>query len=156
MATTTSPAAQLVAAGTGETFHVGGVQVRVLEDGTHTDNRLGAVEISIAPRTAQTPPHYHAMHDETFLVTKGTVRFATASGPLDVAAGGYVVVPVGAVHTFSNPFDEPAVFFNSFTPAYYVQYLRDLSQLEASGGLTPARILATMAHYATEPASLPA
>ncbi|WP_375419217.1 cupin domain-containing protein, partial [uncultured Hymenobacter sp.] len=139
------PAIVLVAPSTGETFTVGPITIRVLEDGTNTDNRLGAVEITVPPGTDQTPQHYHNMHDETFLVTKGKVRFTTGEHHDDVDAGGYVVAPVRAPHTFSNPFAETAVFFNTFTPAYYVNYLRQLSSLEATGGLSPERILAVMA-----------
>ena len=40
-----------------------------------TDNRLGAVEVTIPPHTQGPQPHWHEMHDETFLITKGTVRF---------------------------------------------------------------------------------
>lgn len=53
------------------------------------------------------------MHDETFLVTKGVVRFhmhgSDGQSMTDAKVGDYVVVPVRAPHTFSNPFDEEAV-----------------------------------------------
>lgn len=39
------------------------------------DNRISAVELIIPPKTPGPPAHWHEMHDETFLVTKGTVRF---------------------------------------------------------------------------------
>ena len=92
------------------------------------------------------------MHDETFLVISGTFRFTVGDTDHDFHAGDYVVVPTGASHTFSNPFDETAVFFNSFTPAYYVNYLRDLAALGAKDGLSQEAILNVMARYATEPA----
>jgi quercetin dioxygenase-like cupin family protein len=142
-------ALNIVSKSDGETFHIGPIHIRVLEDGSRTDNRLGAVEITVPPHTDQTPPHLHRMHDETFLVTKGRLRFTTDEDRHDVDMGGYVVVPVGARHTFSNPFEETAVFFNSFTPAYYVDYLRDLSHLTE---ITPQNILKVMAAYATLPA----
>lgn len=69
-------------------------------------------------------------------------------------------MPVRAAPAFSNPFlvrrpDESASFYNSFTPAYYVQYLRDLAQVAAHQALFPTRVLAVMAYYATEePATL--
>ena len=44
---------------------------------------------------------------------------------------------------------QTAVFFNSFTPAYYVDLLRDLSLLTE---ITPLNILKVMAAYATLPA----
>lgn len=62
------------------------------------------------------------MHDETFLVTKGTVRFHIPEAPglepkiVDAKEGDYVVVPTRAPHTFSNETDEEARFFNTFTP----------------------------------------
>ncbi len=52
------------------------------------------------------------MHDETFLITAGTVRFHTKiTGDIDAKVGDYIVVGTRAVHTFSNPFDED---FNRF------------------------------------------
>lgn len=42
---------------------------RVLEDGTHTQNRLGIIE-SLIPARSQGPIfHYHEMHDEGFVIT---------------------------------------------------------------------------------------
>jgi mannose-6-phosphate isomerase-like protein (cupin superfamily) len=142
---------QFIKTGKGETFTIGPITVRVLEDGSHTDNRVGAVEIIVPPATDQTPLHLHRMHDETFLITKGAIRFNTGDKNFDAQAGDYVVIPVGVVHTFSNPFKDTAVFFNTFSPAYYVNYLRELSGFAKTGQLTPQNVLRIMAHYATEP-----
>ena len=141
----------IVSGSSDETFKAGPIQIRVLEDGSRTDNRLGAVMITVPPKVDQIPPHLHRMHDETFLVMSGKLRFSAGDDSYDVAAGGYVVVPIGASHKFTNPFDEPAVFFNSFTPAYYVNYLREISRLETAGQITKEDILKVMARYATEP-----
>jgi quercetin dioxygenase-like cupin family protein len=142
----------IVPGGSSETFKAGPIQIRVLEDGSRTDNRLGAVMITVPPKVDQIPPHLHRMHDETFLVISGKLRFSAGKDSHDVAAGEYVVVPIGAPHKFTNPFDEPAVFFNSFTPAYYVNYLREISRLEGAGQINKEDILKVMARYATEPA----
>jgi quercetin dioxygenase-like cupin family protein len=125
----------------GELIKMGPIEIRVLEDGRNTDNRIGSVVLKIGPKTKgvglslpRFPTklidmyfkpilHWHRMHDETFLITKGKVRFHTDKGDHDTAAGDYVVVPPKSIHSFSNPFDEPAEFFNTFTPAYYVDYL---------------------------------
>jgi quercetin dioxygenase-like cupin family protein len=88
-------ALKIVSKSDGEAFHIGPIHIRVLEDGSRTDNRIGAVEITVPPHTDQTPPHLHRMHDETFLVTKGRLRFTTDEDHYDVDMGGYVVVPVG-------------------------------------------------------------
>lgn len=66
--------------------------------------------LSIPPRTGGPVIHWHRMHDETFLVLKGTVRFTVEEEgdggrkkrDVDAKTGDYVVVPVRAVHTFSS------------------------------------------------------
>jgi mannose-6-phosphate isomerase-like protein (cupin superfamily) len=141
----------LVAAGKEDVIQIGPVQVRVLEDGSRTDNRIGAVKITVPAGISGPPQHIHRMHDETFLILRGAVRFTVGDTNYDTHAGDFLVVPVGAPHTFSNPFDEPAVFFNTFTPAYYVNYFRDVARLAATEGISPQGILDVMARYATIP-----
>ena len=73
-------------------------------------------------------------------------------GDIDARVGDYVVVPVHSPHTFSNPFDEEARFFNTFSPAYYVHYFKLLSMLaEEAGGLTAEANAKAMSIYATIP-----
>ena len=61
-------------------------------------------------------------------------------------------MPIGEPHTFSNPFQERAVFIGTMTPDLYIQYFRDLGQLpiDEQGLPNPADIARTMARYATE------
>jgi mannose-6-phosphate isomerase-like protein (cupin superfamily) len=137
--------------GEGEIIQVGPIRLRVLEDGSRTDNRIGAVEIMLPPGVAGPPRHLHRMHDETFLVTSGVVRFTMGETERDARVGDYLVVPIGATHTFSNPSNEPAVFFNTFTPAFYVNYLREMAVLVASGSTSSEGVERVMARYATQP-----
>lgn len=120
-----------------ETLQLGPITIRVLEDGSRTENRLGAVTLGLAPFSTGPPQHWHEMHDETFLVTKGRVRFTTTTyagqekgvmREIDVGVGGLVVVPPRARHTFSNPFEEEAELFNTFSPGFYVNYLRMMAK----------------------------
>jgi quercetin dioxygenase-like cupin family protein len=149
----------LVAAGQAqddEVLHLGPTTIRILEDGRNTSDRLGSMILTIPPKTAGPVIHWHRMHDETFFVTKGRIRFTTDKGDVDTKAGDYVIVPVRAVHTFSNPFDEEAEFFNTFTPAYYIDYLRMLCKAAgeaARGGrkLTDEEQKEIMAQFATFP-----
>jgi quercetin dioxygenase-like cupin family protein len=87
-----------------------------------------------------------------FIVTAGKVRFTSGSDSVDVEAGTVVVVPIGVPHTFSNPFEDTAVFIGTMTPDLYIQYFRDLGQLpvDHQGMLDPADVGRTMARYATE------
>lgn len=143
----------LIPDSTGETLHMGPITIRVLEDGSNTNNRIGAVSLTIAPHTTGPVQHWHRMHDETFLITKGRIRFTTGNVDHDTKTGDYVVVPPKAIHTFSNPFDEEAEFFNSFTPAYYVDYLRAMARLLHAGRfpLSPKEAEDLMAQFATFP-----
>lgn len=97
------------------------------------------------------------MHDETFLTTKGTIRYhlPKADGTediIDAKEGDYVTVPVRAPHTFSNPTDQEAKFFNTYTPAYYINYFKLLGTYVQEGKpISPKEHLDAMSNYATLP-----
>jgi len=139
----------LTAADGGEPLEIGPARIRVLEDGSRTDNRIGAVASMLPAGVSGPPQHRHLMHDETFLVTSGTLRFILGDTHRDAGVGDYVVVPVGAPHTFANVSDAPVEFLSTFTPAYYVNYFRELAQLSAQGKFSPEENLAVMLRYAT-------
>ena len=138
----------------GEVIGLGPAQVRILEDGRTTGHRLGIGEITLAPRSAGPPQHWHARHDEGFYVVSGTARFTVGAAVHDAPAGTLVMVPPGAPHTFANPGDQPLVMVNTFTPDLYVQYFRDLRDAGAGGQpLTEQDITEVMGRYATFPAA---
>jgi mannose-6-phosphate isomerase-like protein (cupin superfamily) len=134
--------------------HSGGgpIRCRIIEDGTHTQSRLGLIEATVPPGPAAPPQHLHRDHDETFILIEGKLRFTSGPDTFDVEAGSCVTVPAGTSHTFSNPFSETAKFICTLTPDLYIQYFRDLSKLpvDEKGLLDPADIGRTMATYATE------
>ncbi|QUQ66448.1 cupin domain-containing protein [Kutzneria sp. CA-103260] len=138
----------------GEVIELGPARMRIMEDGSVTQHRLGIGEITLAPRSAGPPQHRHAQHDEGFYVVSGTVRFTVGDQDHVAAKGTLVMVPPGVPHTFANPGDEPAVMLNTFTPDLYVQYFRDLRDVVAADGtLTPAATVEVMGRYATTPAT---
>jgi hypothetical protein len=64
--------------------------------------------------------------------------------------GDFVSVPVRAPHTFSNPFNEEAVFINTYTPAFYINYFKLLNEMVEDGhGMTPEKNKKAMANFAT-------
>lgn len=82
-------------------------------------------------------------------MTSGTVRFTIGDTSRDLQAGEYVVVPTGEYHTFENASDQPAIIFNTFTPAYYVNYFRELGSLASSEKTTPEASNSVRERYAT-------
>jgi len=142
----------VVGPGGGEVIDLGPARMRILEDGGTTAHRLGIGEITLAPRSAGPPQHWHARHDEGFYVVSGTARFTVGDAVHDAPAGTLVMVPPGAPHTFANPGDEPLVMVNTFTPDLYVQYFRDVRDAAAGGQpATQQAVTEVMSRYATFP-----
>jgi len=141
----------VVGPGQGEIISLGpALQMRILENGSTTEHRLGLAEGRLAPHTTGPPQHRHGLHEEAFYVVSGTVRFTVGDQDHDAEPGTLVMVPVGAPHTFANPGDEEAVLLTAFTPDLYLQYFRDLSDLVAAGRPKASEMAALMARYATE------
>lgn len=140
---------------TGERLAAGPVTHTVLEDGTHTAERLGVLEGRIPPGWAGPPPHVHQEHEESFYVLSGAVRFVSGATETVLTAGGFFVAPIGVPHGFGNASEvEPARYLLTVTPQRYVGYFRELESLRpgADGVLDPKDILALMSRYATHPA----
>lgn len=138
----------------GEVIDLGPARIRILEDGTTTEHRLGIAEITLAPGTGGPPQHRHAGHDEGFYVVAGTARFTVGHTDHEAPAGTLVMVPPGVPHTFANPGDEPLVMLNTFTPDLYVRYFRDLRDARAGGQELTAQVtVEVMSRYATTAAT---
>ena len=86
------------------------------------------------------------MHDETFYITQGTIRFHVPDPEhpgkdkevIDAQVGDYMTIPIRSPHTFSNPTDQEAKLFFTATPAYYINYFKLLSQMGDAGKPMPA------------------
>src|SRR5215472_16507132 len=115
--------------GEGRTIPLGPIQMVVQEDGTHTRGTLGIAEFAVPPHAPTPPPHIHHAHEEGFYVLDGELEFLTGTETVRAGQGTLVMVPIGAVHTFSNPTDKPARFLNTFTPPLYIGYFEEQSKL---------------------------
>ncbi|MGH8981719.1 MAG: cupin domain-containing protein, partial [Acidimicrobiales bacterium] len=138
----------------GERLAAGPVTHRVLEDGTHTEERLGVLEGHIPPGWAGPPPHIHREHEESFYVLSGAVRFISGGTETVLTAGGFFAAPIGVSHGFGNASEsEPARYLLTVSPQRYVGYFRELESLPhgPGGSLDPKEILALMSRYATDP-----
>lgn len=119
------------------------------------DNRIGCAEFIVPPNTSGPPAHWHEMHDEVFLVTTGTIRFhLPGSTHIDATPGDHVVIPPKAPHAFSNPTDKEARFYDTFTPAFYINYFKLVAQMlkdekEGKGALNKEKMTKAMAYFAT-------
>jgi quercetin dioxygenase-like cupin family protein len=154
MPSSPGPSVVLLGPEDGELLRAGPVVHRVLEDGTVTDGRLGAIEVRMPAAWPGPPQHFHRAHDEAFFVLAGAVRFSSAERTHVVGAGGLFVAGIGTPHTFGNADpDEPARLLLTVTPQRYVGYFRELAQLAPREGglLDPEEVRALMSRYATVP-----
>jgi oxalate decarboxylase/phosphoglucose isomerase-like protein (cupin superfamily) len=72
---------------------------------------------------------------------------------VDAHAGDYVTVPIRAPHTFSNPTNQQAKFFNTFTPAFYIDYFKILAEKSKTDEkMSKEKNLEVMSRFATMPA----
>jgi mannose-6-phosphate isomerase-like protein (cupin superfamily) len=144
----------LVKSGEGRVVPLGSIHMIVQEDGTNTRGTMGIAEFIIpahatAPITP--PPHIHHAHEEGFYILEGDLEFLAGTQTVQASTGALVMVPIGTVHTFSNPFDRPARFLNTFTPPRYIQYFEELSGLFQRDGVPDHQQLTElMARYQTE------
>ena len=77
---------------------------------------------------------------------EGTLRIRLSDDELDAPAGSYAFVPPGAVHTFSNPGDEPARVLNLMAPGGFEQYLKEVVRAaEVAGGSPDPAVMAEIA-----------
>lgn len=136
---------------TNEWIGVGPLKLEVLEDGTNTDRRLAAIRIYIPPHTPGPTQHWHQMHDETFLVEKGVATFTSRDKKIVASEGDYVIVPTCSPHTFANESDEEVVLYNTFSPAFYIDYFRVMGAMaeKAGGKLSREISKEAMERYAT-------
>ena len=137
--------------GEGQLLPLGPIHMVVQEDGTHTRGTLGIAEFEVAPHAPTPPPHIHHAHEEGFYILEGELEFLAGTETMRVSQGAFVMVPIGTIHTFSNPTDKPARFLNTFTPPLYIGYFEELSKLiQADVALDPQQFAELMARYDTE------
>jgi mannose-6-phosphate isomerase-like protein (cupin superfamily) len=138
-------------AGEGHMLPLGSIHMVVQEDGTHTRGTLGVAEFEVAPHALTPPPHIHHAHEEGFYILEGELEFLAGTETLQASKGTFVMVPIGTVHTFSNPTDKPARFLNTFTPPLYIGYFKELSRLnQAPVAPTQQQLAELVARYDTE------
>ena len=140
--------------GEGRALPLGPIQMVVQEDGTRTRGTLGLAEFEVPPHAPTPPPHIHHAHEEGFYILEGELEFLAGNQTVRASQGTFVMVPIGTVHTFSNPTEKPARFLNTFTPPQYIRYFEELSQLIQEGVAPGSQQFAElMARYDTEAVS---
>lgn len=102
----------VVAPGTGS--RVGNVEFLALSK--HTP-RFNVSIITLAPGLHGPEAHSHDDEDDAFYVLDGNLGFVIDEQEIPAAAGTFVLVPPGVMHTFMNPASSPVRMLNIHAPA---------------------------------------
>ncbi len=91
------------------------------------------------------PPHVHERFCDSFYVLEGALTLRLGDRVVEAPAGSFVLVPPGAVHTFSNTRPETARVLNLMAPGGFEQYLREVVAASADGASPDQALLAEVA-----------
>lgn len=84
-----------------DTFHILGTIIRLLSPGSSNGGAFSLAEFRTRPG-AGAPPNRHPGDDESFYVLSGQYEFAVDGVIRLVGPGGFVKVPNGSIHHFTN------------------------------------------------------
>lgn len=116
------------------TFGTSGTHVRFVAPGLATRGQFGLFEWNMQPRTGGADPHFHKTFSESFFVLAGTVEFYDGNGWTQARTGDFLYVPMGGVHGFRAPTDEPSSMLILFAPgAPREEYFRALAEIRDTG-----------------------
>ena len=119
--------------GEGESYPVGDSRLDIKAGSEGTAGTFYCGEVLLEPGYPGPPPHVHERLHDMFYVLEGTLAMRLGDERLEAAAGTFVCVPPGTVHTFSNPGGTPVRFLNFNTPGGWERYMRDLAAAAAGG-----------------------
>lgn len=103
--------------------------------GEDTGGSFALLELKVQPQNGP-PPHIHHREDEAFYVLKGEFSFLCGDRSTRVAAGSFVYVPKGTLHTFENVGTEPGQLLVVITPAGLEKLFEEVGQ-PATGKSSP-------------------
>ena len=94
------------------TAHTNGANTArpILNGVTHSGAHLEAHETVLAPGAMPHPPHHH-VHEELFLLSKGTIEVTIAGKSTTIGSGSAAFVHSGEEHGVKNIGSEPAQYF---------------------------------------------
>ena len=91
------------------------------------------------------PQHIHNAEDEAFYVLEGEVNVLRGEETLKAAAGAFVLIPRGTVHTFANPLSTPSKFLIIASPSGFEHYFEELAPLIREHGYPPPEAMQGLA-----------
>ncbi len=98
-----------------------------------TEGRYALMELTQPPGVGA-PPHIHHAEDEAFYVLEGEVIFHCGEKTMEAAAGSFMLIPRGSVHSYTVRGTAPGRVLLLFVPGGMEGYFEEMGE--------PARELA--------------
>jgi len=116
------------------TYTTSGTHVRFVAPGSATYGQYGLFEWNMPPRTGGADGHFHRTFSESFFVMSGLVEFYDGKAWTPGRPGDFIYVPMGGIHGFRAPGDEPSSMLILFAPGPpREKYFRELGEIRATG-----------------------
>jgi quercetin dioxygenase-like cupin family protein len=118
--------------GEGETTSLFGDTYAVKASGGETGGTLAVIQADLSPHSSGTPLHVNTREDENYYVLEGTLTFRLGERTIEAAAGTFVHIPKGMVHTHWNGTAAPVKLLAFPAPSGFETFFADLAELMAS------------------------
>ena len=143
--------ATVLTAGQGTPLMARGSEMLFKAMGSNTGGRFSLMERLLPPHGRAPAAHRHPATVEAFLLLEGTLVFSLDDEQTTLGAGGFLIVPEGVAHTFSNEGEVLARTVIIHAPALDA-YFEDLAALWARPTPpTPEEELTIMRQHGLEP-----
>lgn len=91
-----------------------------------SDGQWSVLEYHAPASFPGVPPHWHKVTTEAFYVIEGRFWIQIGEETVIAAAGSFITVPPGTVHTWRNPDPTPARYLVLTSPAGFEKYMQEL------------------------------
>jgi mannose-6-phosphate isomerase-like protein (cupin superfamily) len=117
----------LVPPGEGKTLWVTDELMTFKASGEDTGGAYSLTD-SLVPSGGGPPPHIHHREDEAFWVLEGELEIMVGEDRFMAAAGSFVHLPKGLIHSYRNVGPGPARFLTLVVPAGLEKFFEEVGQ----------------------------
>lgn len=111
-----------------------GTSATFVAPGSVTRGEFGLFRWDMPANAGGAGSHFHRGFSESFYVMSGTVNLFNGKEWLAVSEGGFLYVPPGGIHGFSNTADSPASMLIMFSPGPpREKYFEELAEIRRTG-----------------------
>ncbi|HCT80020.1 MAG TPA: cupin domain-containing protein [Micromonosporaceae bacterium] len=111
-----------------------GTSATFVAPGSVTRGEFGLFRWDMPANSGGAGSHFHRGFSESFYVMSGKVNLFNGEDWLEVSEGGFLYVPPGGIHGFSNSSDSPASMLIMFAPGLpREKYFEELAEIRRTG-----------------------